>query len=67
MAHTEVSRLGKMFKTTFLPINSGKDAEERSVLTTLKFGAVEPTFGREPAVWMGFPLNVICAMDFAFQ
>jgi hypothetical protein len=50
VAQTDVSRLGKMFSTTFLPLSSLREIGERSDLITVKSGASEPILGSELAV-----------------
>src|SRR5690554_7245461 len=57
-AHTPVSRLGKMFNTTFFPLQSARDTSASSPLTRVKSGAVAPTAGRLPEVCTELPLNV---------
>src|SRR3990172_1270951 len=63
VAQTEVSRLGTMLSTFFLPWNVASEVFLRSPSTSLKSGAFEPTGGRSPIVWMGVPLSVTVAMS----
>ena len=64
VAHTLVSRLGKMFRTTRLPFSLAKVNSDKSVFTNEKSGATEPTEGRLPFVFMLFPASVIFAIVF---
>ena len=61
-AHTLVSRLGKMFKTIYFPLNPDRVMSERSVLVKRKSGAAFPVSGSKPIVWIGFPFNAIVAI-----
>ena len=62
VAHTEVSILGKMFMTIFLPEKALKPTSDMSVLVSVKSGAFEPGSGRSPAVDMILPFKRIFAM-----
>jgi hypothetical protein len=62
VAHTGVSRDGKMFSNTGLPRNCSPLTEPRSEPVKVKFGAVDPTAGKSPTVLIAFPRRVICAM-----
>jgi hypothetical protein len=62
VAHTEVSRLGKMFSTTRLPEISLSDISDRSLLTSVNPGAVVPSEGSDPEIFTGFPFSVIFAI-----
>src|SRR2546427_4412459 len=62
VAHTEVSRLGTMFRIFFFPLKSASETSFRSVPVSLKSGAFAPTAGNSPFVRIGVPLNVTCAM-----
>ena len=53
VAHTPVSTLGKIFRSTFLPLKSAKATSFNSLVTQVKLAAVEPTSGRLPAVCAG--------------
>ena len=64
VAQTPVSRLGTMLRIFFLPAKSFSETSDRSVLVSLKSGAVAPSSGSSPDVWIGLPLNVISAMGF---
>src|SRR5512139_2547786 len=57
-AHTGVSRLGTMLRIFFLPAKSASETSARSLLTSLKSGAVSPTLGKVPATSMGLPARV---------
>src|SRR5699024_8243501 len=62
VAHTLVSRLGKIFRTTRLPFSLAKVNSDKSVFTNEKSGATEPTEGRLPFVFILLPANVIFAI-----
>src|SRR5690606_12561671 len=61
-AQVGVSTLGKIFSTTRLPAKSAEETSDKSVLTSLKAGALLPTAGRLPLVLNGFPLSVTFAI-----
>jgi hypothetical protein len=61
-AHTLVSRLGKILRITFLPLNFSSVTVDKSLAVNLKSGALLPVAGRLPLVCTGFPLNLIDAM-----
>ncbi len=65
VAQTEVSRLGEMLSTTFLPFRSESLRVARSDPTSAKSGAVVPAGGRSPYVLTGFPFSVILAISFS--
>ncbi len=58
VAHTGVSRLGTMLRIFFLPAKSASETSARSLLTSLKSGAVSPTLGKLPDTSMGLPPRV---------
>ena len=61
-AHTGVSMLGKMLRTTRCPSSSPSDTEPRSDVVSVKSGASDPTAGSSPLVAMGLPRKVTWAM-----
>jgi hypothetical protein len=61
-AQIPVSMLGVILSNTFFPLKSFKRAVDRSVLTSLNFGAFFPTLGSLPMVLILFPFSVILAM-----
>ena len=60
VAHTLVSRLGKMFRTTRLPFSLAKVNSDKSVFTNEKSGATEPTEGRLPLCLCYFLQVLFC-------
>ena len=58
VAHTEVSRLGKIFNITRLPLRLPKDNSLKSPATAVKSGAISPFWGIIPFVCTAVPLNV---------
>src|SRR3990172_7963541 len=63
VAQTEVSRLGTMLSTFFLPWNVASEVFLRSPSTSLKSGAFEPTGVRSRMVGGGFPWGVRVAFS----
>jgi hypothetical protein len=53
-----------MLRMSFFPLNSEREAVERSDFTRVKSGALLPFAGRLPIVFTGFPFNVIFAIIF---
>jgi hypothetical protein len=65
-AQTPVSMLGKIFKTTRLPLKSAMLISFKPAPTNLKSGAVVPTAGKLPFVFTSDPLNVTVAIFVLF-
>ena len=55
-----------MFKTSLLPLKSVSETVDKSFLTNVKSDALEPTKGKVPVVFIGFPFNFICAILLLF-
>src|SRR5689334_17622765 len=62
IGQTRVSILGKIFKTTFLPLNDSDFTSVISLPVRTKAGAVEPTVGKLPLVFTVFSPSLVCAM-----
>ena len=62
VAQTPVSTDGKIFSTSFLPAKSDNEVADKSVLTSSKDGAFEPTAGSSPIVSSGLPYKVTVAI-----
>jgi hypothetical protein len=58
--------LGKIFKTTRLPLKSAMLISFKPAPTNLKSGAVVPTAGKLPFVFTSDPLNVTVAIFVLF-
>jgi hypothetical protein len=59
-----VSRLGKIFRISFLPLSSERVSIPRSDFTSENSGALLPVDGRFPEVFTGLPLNAVFAIVF---
>src|SRR6056297_675752 len=57
-AHVPVSRLGKIFSTSFLALKSAKLTLDKSVFTSVKSLAFSPFSGSSPTVLTVSPFNV---------
>lgn len=66
VAQTAVSRLGKIFNTTFLPLKSFNEKVDKSVFTNPKSGATVPTCINSPINLTGCPLKFVVAIIFFF-
>jgi thiol peroxidase len=62
VAHTPVSRLGKIFRTIFLPFRSFSAKEDKSLFTSSKSGATFPTCINSPISFTGCPLKFVVAI-----
>src|SRR5690606_31459502 len=56
-----------MLRMTFLPAKSRSVFSDRSLPTSVKSGAFEPTAGRSPTVCTTLPLNLVVAMRFVYR
>ena len=59
MAHTLVSKLGKILSITFFPLSSLKLNVDKSLFTKVNSGALSPTLTKLPTKLTGFPLNFV--------
>jgi len=61
-AQTGVSRLGKIFSTSVFPEKSVELRSASSLSVKTHSGALVPTAGKAPQVWIVFPCKVISAI-----
>ncbi len=67
VAQVPVSTEGKIFKTTFFPVKSDKEFVANVNVFNEKSEALEPTSGKLPIVFIGFPFKVISAISIEFS
>ena len=66
IAHTPVSTLGKILKTTFFPFKPSSVKEDKSVLVRFNPEILSPTTGKFPLVITASPLNAVVLIVFYF-